>query len=93
MTFKVGDLVIVTKPTICCGNSRRVGSVYKVKQHNGFETVCICGAVSPANETTVLDGVGFNGLQLALFTLSLKKIDPPAEGETREAYKNLKVPA
>lgn len=23
----------------------------------------------------------------------LKKIDPPAEGETREAYKNLKVPA
>ena len=86
--IKKGDLVMVVKPTPCCGNTDRVGLTFTVREvGRAKRPYCFyCGVLS--DELAAAGGID------AVYRLSrLKKIDPPAEGETREAYKNLKVPA
>lgn len=87
MTFKVGDLAVVFKKTSCC-NMGDVGTVVKIKGVIRLHT----GACVFCDDTTPEDVAATNVGRMYPVD-RLKKIDPPAEGETREAYKNLKVPA
>lgn len=87
--IKVGDLVVVVGPRKCCGSfsKKTVGRVTG-PQTMPYKHCVACGYRGPADETAWLLDDGF-----AIEQSRLKKIDPPAEGETREAYKNLEVPA
>lgn len=89
MTFKKGDLVMIARPTNCCGNAGAVGNFHTVTGTPFHEkNKCQwCGAIGKSTNDVVLDDMYY------IETYRLKKIDPPEEGETIGAYKNLKVPA
>lgn len=77
--IKVGDLVMCLW-TLNPFHQKYYGAIRTVWQLIGNE-FCLVPAT-----------IGM-GQELTWDPRRLKKIDPPATGETREAYKNLKVPA
>ena len=82
--IKPGDLVMIVRGTQCCGSDSSVGRpfiVEKVALHTGrcFGCKALFGDTPSALQP--------NGRWVQ--ASRLKKIDPPAEGETREAYKEL----
>jgi len=84
--IKKGDLVMVVGPTECCGNGFRIGQVFTVSTVYSDTRRC-------AHCKTVLEEVPLAFNHKWGFSFSrLRKIDPPSEGETREAYVNLKQP-
>ena len=89
--IKKGDLVMVVRAYICehCGvNDSDVGRIYTAGDFYSGETRCsICDGDGS------VDSAVWVGNDTVKSISRLKKIDPPATGETREAYKNLKVPA
>ena len=82
--FKVGDLVMVTKPTICCGKTGSIGYIFLIGEVSRDIGDCsICG------KSFFFECALDNKDGLYTHTSRLIKIDPPATGETREAYKEL----
>jgi len=84
--IKKGDLVMVVKS--CCAENVGPKRVFIVEDIDyGQDEICgFCGADMPNGTDAGSDGWHFH-------TSWLKKIDPPSEGETREAYVNLKQPS
>lgn len=85
--IKKGDLVIVVSPRKCCGGGN-LGDVFTVSKMKATTSRCSwCGhkqkMVIAGADHHIRDGYNVD---------RLKKIDPPSEGETREAYVNLKQP-
>lgn len=88
-TIKAGDLVMVVKPRVCCGNASGVGTIFRVSSKKPDATFCLdCGFFTDDMRSFVGSPYG-SSCEIS----RLKKIDPPAEGETREAYKRSGVPA
>jgi len=89
MTFKKGDLVMLVRGMHCCGQTDHdepYGLTFSISSVFVDYGECIHCGYKGNEEVTPHKGI-------FILTSRLKKIDPPAEGETREAYKNLKVPA
>lgn len=73
--IKVGDLVIVVKPTPCCGNYRSVGRIYKVARIVSGNRRCnFCAAIST-------HAFALQPNRYGIHLYRLKKLDPPATGE------------
>lgn len=75
--IKVGDLVVVVKPTLCCGRGESVGKIFTV---TGFrkDHLCVCGDRSSGTYAVMDDG--FNRRAIA----RLRRIPPLSELETTE---------
>lgn len=90
MTLKVGDLVRVAQD--CCG--RYKDQFLIIENFENMHPRASCSVCGHATTETVAIFKDWAPGRMWCGPLSwLKKIDPPAEGETTEAYKNLKVPA
>jgi hypothetical protein len=71
-----GDLVMVVRPNPCCGRGKTLGKVFVVQEIRTVELKCNgCGRRHPQ---TVAVYKPYRGLPLP----QLKKIDPPATGES-----------
>lgn len=87
--IKVGDLVMCVTGCPNCGHQTGIGIIFKVNgiiDDSGDWTCFACDENLPgpyAHEHGYFDCVPVS---------RLRKIDPPSEGETREAYVNLKQP-
>jgi hypothetical protein len=88
MSIKVGDLVMVTKATHCCGSAATVGMVFIVTSVIKSKCICIyCEHIWPDQQ--VLAGGKSDG---GLTNVSrLTKIDPPSLPESLEREKELSV--
>ena len=82
--IKRGDLVMVVVPPQCCGYDVSIGHIFKVDGIRG-EVTQSCNYCKQLQTAIAVSGHPW-GLTQAY---RLKKIDPPATGETREAYVNL----
>lgn len=86
MNIKKGDLVQIVRARACCGATESIGRTFVAGQVKAGILRCRhCGDESPS--TYVMDDDA--GERLGRNISRLIKIDPPAEGETREAYKEL----
>lgn len=81
-----GDLVMVVKPTPCCGHSSGLGRVFRVSEVSRDLSRCTrCHAVfisTLASGANTMSGV---------LTSMLKKLNPPEREEIRETTKELEV--
>ena len=81
--IKVGDLVIVVKPTVCCGNKKRLGQIFKT-------TAYIVSTCLYCKETQS----GFcSDTNFAVEYSRLKRIPPLSELEGQRTEEKLKEPA
>lgn len=87
--IKPGDLVMVIKPTPCCGYDRSLGEVFRAKAvERRPRSRCLhCGSLF-VNCLAAQRGPSSWGL-----TYRLKKIDPPAEGDSLPTRRDLEVEA
>lgn len=87
MNIKKGDLVMVVKPTLCCNSSSGIGLIFTVASTGyGWGKCAYCSEESKRAIAFLPDG--------SCGTLSrLKKIDPPANGDSLPTRKDLEVPA
>ena len=85
MSIKVGDLVMVVKPTTCCGNPARVGKIFEVQSIETLSICCQwCGDLRVAMTASDQD-------DYARDINRLIKIDPPSLPESLEREKELSV--
>lgn len=86
MEIKSGDLVMVVKPSPCCGNCAAIGRIFTVKAVEVEHGRCgHCKTMSILARVTTEDN---QYIQL----IRLKKIDPPTEGDSLPTRKDLEVP-
>lgn len=75
--FKPGDLVMLVKPTPCCGSAASLGSIYTVSPGIVAMFRCLpCGTIAFGQDLVELDG------EYCAERNRLKKIDPPATGDS-----------
>lgn len=86
MTFKKGDLVMVVRPTPCCGAAANLGSVFSVEATKYTRGRCVY--CKKCDDETVL---GVKGLDDGFLTWAsrLIKINPPADDTEEVADKEL----
>lgn len=83
MNFKPGDLVMVVKPTLCCGNTKKIGTSFVVSELSDRLGSCpYCGHIS--DEMAANDGVFAN-----FITRRLIKIDPLTEQDKTETLQEI----
>ena len=84
--IKVGDLVIVVRVALCCGNAKSLGKIFKTGEHYSGIAVCPrCGNKDPVNGF-------FDANQYAVYETSrLKKIPPLTEPKTTEHRDEVKA--
>ena len=88
MTIKTGDLVMVVRPAPCCGSAVRLGLLFIATTGKGFGVRCLnCGIHTYGG--FFIDGSTGHGY----LTSRLKKIDPPAEGDSLPTRADIEVPA
>lgn len=84
--IKKGDLVVIVKPTPCCGYDGRMGRVFQV--HDVKDRMAKC---TNCNQILLTTARAF-ALHGGTYALSrLKKLNPPADEESRETTKELEV--
>lgn len=84
--IKKGDLVMVVKPTPCCGNAGSLGRVFRVGSLRAFTGWCLrCGLRGDPSVDVALPHRSLEGAQLS----RLIKIDPPALPEGVETTKGV----
>lgn len=86
MTIKTGDLVMVVKPSPCCGTMSRVGLTFKVAGIVGRARCHHCGEINTNGSVRASHNLGFSAKRL-------KKIDPPAEGDSLPTRADIEVAA
>ena len=85
--IKVGDLVMIVKPTVCCGYAGRIGRVFRAGRFNTKSAKCsLCGA-----RATSFVGVLNPESGKFVDVVRLIKIDPPAEGDSLPTRADLEV--
>lgn len=95
--ISVGDLVMVVKPTLCCGKAGVIGKVFKVTEVfiSRFNQCNICRRIFKDVKVAVdssrfaLPSGGGGSFQLS----RLIRIDPPATGDSLPTRKDIKEPA
>lgn len=84
-TIRPGDLVMVVRPTVCCGVGTSIGKVFSVKAIAKEDGVCkYCGRLLSLR---LLAFTG-NGRDAVLLS-RLKKLNPPAKHQTTEKEKEM----
>lgn len=69
--MKVGDLVVVVKPTLCCGNRKRLGAIFRITEFRDGSSLCHgCG-----RHSSQVDAMGFGGNHC--FSLERLRVIPP----------------
>jgi len=88
--IKPGDLVIVVRPSICCGRSDSIGMTGIVQPNPSWATYAQCdqcGAVDyDTSSFRTIDGGGYHAQ-------TLKKIDPLSEVDEIPTCRDMEVPA
>lgn len=89
MSIKAGDLVMVVRPSTCCGDSSGMGEIFQARaaeiRARGKCMVC---------QSVITDYFGVQKEGRRWFQAGrLKKIDPPADGDSLPTRKDLEVPA
>jgi hypothetical protein len=85
--IKAGDWVMVVRPMPCCGQSPALGSVFVVEQVMFCHGDCdICGTSDSGIAAICPQGYAFE-------LNRLKKIDPPATGDSLPTRIDLEVTA
>lgn len=84
--IKPGDLVMVVKPSPCCGNVSVVGRIFSVKSIISAYSYCIYCLESESDNPVADVGVG------AISLSRLKKIDPPETGDSLPTRADLNLP-
>ena len=85
--IKKGDLVMLVRGRSCCGAGFGYGEIYTVTRIETRLNKCgYCGAIE-----SVILAAGDNHKKSGYNIDRLKKLDPPSQGETREAYVNIDV--
>jgi hypothetical protein len=88
--IKPGDLVMVVRPTSCCGDTEEIGLIFKVSAVENAPSWCeLCGHQF---ERTVL-ATSSDAEEDCCSTIRLKKIDPPAEGDSLPTRREMGVAA
>lgn len=82
--IKAGDLVMVVKPTVCCGNYKNMGRVFVVTRLAGGFGLCGLCNRSIDDIDALTPFVGKHGHNLWFSASRLIKIDPPALPESIE---------
>jgi hypothetical protein len=86
MSIKVGDLVMVVKPVLCCGDSTSIGMIFTAgEKYEGLSKCTKCGSRDMTN------GFWVDGKYEVKDSFRLIKIDPPALPESLEREKELSV--
>lgn len=87
--IKPGDLVIVVKPTPCCADDRGLSKIFSAKEGLTNIWKCkLCGHISSIPVHMVSIG------ELGFIQVSrLKKIDPPATGDSLPTRADIGVAA
>ena len=87
--IKVGDLVMVTRPMPCCGNSDNVGDIYTAKAIFLVSALCRrCGKTTIGKFVSTPETLNnYYGYPEQCLT----KIDPPSLPETIEEEKELSI--
>jgi hypothetical protein len=84
--IKVGDLVVVVKPTPCCGNHGHIGTIFQVARLVHLEGRCNwCGQVPPAEPGADWGKNDASGFSL----ITLKRIPPLDELERDQIVEEL----
>lgn len=87
--IKVGDLVMVVKPTLCCGNPYSIGKLFTVIE-NTIKQISYCIHCGEEWVTASKDMVLLSD-DKAILRTRLIKIDPPSQPETITESKELTV--
>lgn len=83
MTIKKGDLVMVVKPTPCCGRLDNIGKVFQVGEVRNNTGICVyCG-----HSTTALRAILNH--KSAILSIRLIKLNPPSDEETTQQTKEM----
>ena len=85
--IKVGDLVMVVLPAPCCGSATDCGKVFKVSRFSSKPPHC--GNCNAPCETLACSDTPYVKTELS----RLKRIDPPAIGDSLPTRKTVKEPA
>lgn len=87
--IKVGDLVVVVKPTPCCGSTGAMGEFFRVGEIVVCEGSCNdCGVEGSPELCAVIEGED-EGAPLSI----LRRIPPLAELEGQRTEEDLREPA
>ena len=81
-TIRPGDLVMVVRPTICCGNTKTLGKIFIAKKISHVFAFCpYCKFEFGESKIAYCETDG--GVSIH----RLKKLNPPAKQETTEKEK------
>lgn len=87
--IKVGDLVMIVKPTLCCGVGKSLGQIFTV-----CALVDATRSIFPRCGSTHAARLAQDGNDRRWCEIDrLKKIDPPAEGDSLPTRADLEVTA
>ncbi len=90
--IKPGDLVMIIKPTPCCGHAPRLGYIFTVAEISSGLCHCLnchclnCHSVF-ISSTWAKEAQGDGGMLMS----TRKKINPPADDESRETIRELEA--
>lgn len=88
--IKKGDLVVVVKPSPCCGSYKRIGYVFRADYIMASVPSCgLCGAVNNQDEI----GVWQSGAKFSIQLPRLKRIPPLSELEGERTQEDIREPA
>lgn len=79
--IKAGDLVMVVRPTPCCGWTEDIGTVYRVAELWHWGVGCPCEVCGRSDDPSP---IAFNESKLGCEVSRLIRIDPPALPESVE---------
>lgn len=92
--IKAGDLVMVVRPTVCCGGTKNIGRVFTAKRVFAYEARCAgCGLLRQASmlvESDVISDTNKNWPYVCFVPSRLIRIDPPALTESTTTDEPLK---
>jgi len=80
--IKPGDLVMVVKPRPCCGGLTNLGLTFTVGKIVRDSLRCRCGVITHSDPIATTGVINSRGRPEAVLVCCLKKIDPPAIGDT-----------
>ena len=83
MSIKSGDLVVVTKPTPCCGNGSTLGAIFRVQKIKFG--IAMCGYC----RKEIADSFAQVGPHHFRNVYRLRRIDPLPESETQDNHESL----
>lgn len=90
--IKAGDLVMVVRPSSCCGSVKWMGSIFTAGPLTGSRrSICICGNKGIKRVAHWPDKIGFTGQEIIMPIDRLIRIDPPAQPEVIDTEREVQT--